>query len=405
MATYHYTARDATGLRIAGYLQGETENDIITWLRNQSCTPVTIDLNQEEKQSRKKDRNRAVRAQDLASLCWQLGTLVEGGVPITDSLDTISSDIGHPRLQTAIRGVSKDMRTGESFHESLSRHPKVFNHLFCAMIQAGESGGTITTVLQRMADYYDRRDEIKGKLKKAMAYPVFVLVFIILVVVALMVFVVPRFETVFADLGSKIPAFTQAFMAFYYFLKNHIFTLLGGIGLLIAALVCFGRTKRGQQVFSALSLRLPMAGTLMQYAFLAMYGRTTATLLHSGVSILDAHQIVIRLTNNNTIRKALAQTTDQIAEGLSIADSMTNSGFFPRLMTRMVQVGEDSGSLPAVLDRTSTYFEKKVDVTISTIISILEPALIAVVGVIVLTVLIALYLPVFVMSDVGSAAG
>ena len=401
MAVYQYTARDMMGIQVQGYLNGENEHDVVIRLREQGCTPVSIVLSKGAKGRKQRARRRPVRSQDLANFCWQLNTLVEGGVPITDALATIAEDIDNRHLQTVLNEVAKNMRSGETFHDSVAHYPQVFNYMFSAMIQAGESGGTMTTVLQRMADYYDRRDDIKRKVQRALAYPAFVVGFIALVIVVLMWVVIPRFENIFDSLGSRMPAFTLAFMDVYHFVMHNALVLFGGVFALVVGLLMFGKSSLGAQTYSSLALRLPMFGKLFRFAFLATYGRTMATLLDAGVSVLDAHQIVSKMTRNRRVKHAVHRATEQIAEGVGIAISLVSTRFFPRMMTKMVQVGEDSGSLPAVLDRVSDYYEKKVDVAVNALLTILEPALIVVVGSIVLTVLIALYLPVFAISDVG----
>jgi len=400
MANYRYIARDFAGMQIQGVLTGASELEVLEWLRERDYTPISIEpINQKAKKPWSA-RYRRIRSEDMSSLCWQLHTMIQGGVPITEALDTIAEDIDNFRLQDVLKEVSDTMKTGESFHESLERHPKVFSDLFCSMIRSGEIGGTLTSVLKRSADFYDQRDELQRKVKRAVTYPAFVIGFIILIIIAMMVFVIPRFESIFESFGNRLPAFTRAFMGFYHFTVDHLpiilISLVGGA----LGLIAFAKTPAGQRLVAWLSLKLPVIGKLYRYAFLATYGQTISTLLSSGVSVLEAHDIVESMTGNNIIKKSIQKTKAQIAEGVGIAMSMTGTKLFPRLLTRMVQVGEDSGSLPNVLDRTSTYYEKKVDMAVGTLVAILEPALIIVVGGIVLLVLLALYLPVFSMSNI-----
>ncbi len=220
MQTYQYSARDINGRQVKGILQGEAEHEILEWILGKQYTPVSIEPLKLKEKKKRRASHRRVRAEDMASLCWQLNTMMEGGVPITEALDTIAEDITNYQLQNALLEVSRDMKTGESFHDSLAAHPKLFDSLFCSMIKAGESGGTFSMVMQRLSDYYDKRDELHRKVKKALAYPIFVVAFVAVIVVIMMVFVVPRFEEIFASLGSKLPPFTLAFMAFYQFVKK-----------------------------------------------------------------------------------------------------------------------------------------------------------------------------------------
>lgn len=401
MATFRYTAMNMLGAEITGVLQGDTRNEVLLWLREKSYTPVSLEEVSLIAEGKKKGARRLhIRSQDMASFCWQLNTMIDGGVTITDAIDTIVDDVDNRRLQAVLREVSKEMRAGQSFYESVSEYPKVFNSLFCAMIRAGESSGMLTTVLARLADYYDRRDELNRKVRKAVAYPSFVVGFVVLVIVAMMTLIIPRFMEIFDQFGSKLPAFTKGFMTVYKITVHNVHWGLMGFASVVILLVLYNRSASGHRRLSQLTLRLPMMGNIVRYAFVATYGRTMATLLAAGVPVLNAIDIVEGMTKNDIIKDVLAKAKQQIAEGIGVALSMSGNRIFPALMVKMTQVGEESGSLPEVLDRSSEYYEKKVDMTVMTMISILEPAMIVFVGGIVLVVLIALYMPIFSMSDI-----
>jgi len=406
MATYRYIARNLTGTEITGVVQGDTRSEILVWLREKTYTPVALEEVAVETEKRKKGKRRFhIRSSDMASFCWQLNTMIEGGVTITDAIDTITDDIDNRTLQQVLKEASEKMKTGQSFYESVREYPKVFNELFCAMIQAGESSGTLCTVLERLADYYDRKDELNRKVRKAMAYPSFVVGFVILVLVAMMTLIIPRFVEIFADFGSKLPAFTVGFLAVYTAVAHNVHYGLGGFAAVVILLTLYNRSAFGHRQFSKLWLRLPLMGRIVRFAFVATYGRAMSTLLAAGVPVLNAIEIVQGMTKNDIIKDVLVRARDQIAEGIGIALSMTGNKIFPPLMVKMTQVGEESGSLPQVLDRSSIYYEKQVDMTVMTMIAILEPAMIVLVGGIVLVVLLALYMPIFSMSEgVGSGA-
>jgi len=403
VGTYTYTARDVAGIEVRGVLQADSQQDILTWLKDKSYMPLSIEAVTVPKGKAKGAWRLGIRSEDMASFCWQLNTMIDGGVTITDAIDTITDDIDNRRLQGVLRTVSEQMKTGVSFYESVRKYPKVFSPLFCAMIRAGEGSGTLNVVLTRLADYYERRDELKRKVRRAIAYPAFVVGFVILVLVVMMVFVIPRFVEIFSSFGTQLPAFTRGFMKVYDIITGGFLYIAGCIAGLVLLVVAYSKTATGHSHFSRLVLRLPLFGKLFRYAFLATYGRTTATLLSAGVSVLESMDITRDMTRNDVIRRVLDRVKDNIAQGIGIAVSMMGNRIFPALVVKMVQVGEDSGSLPAVLDRSSTYYERKMDATIATMITILEPAMIVIVGGIVLVVLIALYLPIFTMSDVKGA--
>ncbi len=403
MATFRYIARNVSGAEVSGVLQGDTRNEVLLWLRERSFTPVSLEEVALAAKSKKGSRRFRIRSSDMASFCWQLNTMIEGGVTITDAIDTIVEDVDNQKLQAVLQEVSKKMREGMSFHDSISEYPKVFNPLFCAMIRAGESSGMLTSILGRLADYFDRKDELQRKVKKAMAYPAFVVGFVILVLVAMMTLIIPRFMSIFDDFGAKLPAFTKGFMDVYKFTIHNVHWMAGGVIVFILLVMAYNSTASGHRTLSKLWLKLPMFGSIFRYAFVATYGRTMGTLLSSGVPVLNALAIIQDMTRNDLIRDVLTRAKEQVAEGVGIALSMAGNKIFPALMVKMVQVGEESGSLPQVLDRSSTYYEKKVDSTVMTMISILEPLMIVLVGGIVLVVLLALYMPIFSMS--GNVTG
>jgi type II secretory pathway component PulF len=407
MATFKYTAMDAAGDQVTGVLQGDTRNEILVWLREKSFTPISLEEVVAAAEKRKGHRRLRIRSHDMASFCWQLNTMIDGGVTITDAIDTICEDIDNLKFQQVLLEVSNKMKAGESFYASLQEHPKIFNNFFQAMINAGESSGTLSKVLGRLADYYDRKDELNRKVRKAIAYPAFVVGFVCLVIVAMMVLIIPRFLEIFANFGSKLPAFTAGFMAVYNFVIHQAHFILAGFLALVTLIVAYNRTGIGHRHISHLALRVPLMGKVIRYAFVAIFGRSMSTLLSAGVSVLSAMEILEDMTGNDVIKDVISKAREQITEGMGIAVSLSCNKVFPSLMVKMTQVGEESGSLPQVFDRSSTFYEKQVDAIIMTMISVLEPAMIVVVGGIVLVVLLALYMPIFAMSEgvAGNAGG
>jgi type IV pilus assembly protein PilC len=324
--------------------------------------------------------------------------MVEGGIPITTALDTITEDIENTQLQEILQHVSKKMQKGETFSDSLAEFPKVFNRLSCAMILAGETGGTLPESLRRMAEYFDSRDKLAKKVKGAMAYPVVVFIFIILIVTFIMTFIVPRFQLIFEQFGADLPAFTQGFMGFYSILRANIIYILGSVVLLIVSGVFASKTKKGHYLLCRILMSLPLIGKVFGQAFLVVFCKTMATLLAAGVSVLEVFDILSGMTNNDVIKNAITRTRERIVEGSNLSLSLAASGFFSNMVVKMVQVGEETGSISKVLERTAMYYERKVDSTITTVMNMLEPIMIVAVGGIVLVVVLALYLPIFSMS-------
>jgi type IV pilus assembly protein PilC len=329
-----------------------------------------------------------------------LTTMLEGGIPITTSLDIVSNDIENIQLQKVLAQLSEKVKKGQPFSESIAEFPRIFNKLSCAIILAGETSGNISGAMNKLAQYFDSRDRLAKKVKGAMAYPIFVLTFIIIIVIFIMAFIVPRFRKIFDQLGGHLPAFTQGFMAVYDMLAHNILYIIGAVILLIVSGTVFNKTKGGHFMFSSLILRLPLFGKVFSQAFIITFCRTTATLLTAGVSVLEAFNILVGMTNNDIIRAAILQTRECVVGGSNISSSMASAGFFPNMVVKMIQVGEESGSLPTVLERAGQHYERKVDSMVSTMMSLLEPIMIITVGAVVSVVVIALYLPIFTMSDI-----
>jgi len=402
MKSFRYIARDSSGRRREGLKQAVSSNALLGWVREQGLIPVSVvEMSAAVKPARRITHRRRIKSADLASLCWQLTTMVEGGVPLTSALETIAEDIDNLHLQQVLQQVVEKVQKGESFSESISKFPKVFNQLFCTMILAGETGGRLSTVLRRLAEYFDERDKLSKKVRSAVAYPVFVFSFITLIVIFIMAFIVPRFRTMFEQMGAELPAFTQVFMGFYDMIRYNLLYILGAVLMLIIfAVLVQSRTKKGHYFFSRMALSIPLLGGIFRQAFLAMFCRTTSTLLAAGVSVLEVFEILSSMTGNDIIKKAIEGTREHIVVGSNISLSMAAAGFFPNLMVKMIQVGEESGSLSEVLNRTSSYYERRVDTTITTVIGLLEPIMIVTVGAVVLVVVLALYLPIFTMSNI-----
>ena len=403
MKSYKYIARDLSGERKDGLKQAACSNDVVAYLREQGFTPVCVnEVSESAPKTRRTRHRKRIKSADLGAFCWQLTTMVEGGIGVTTALETIAEDIENLQLQQVLQQISEEIHKGETFSDSISEFPKVFNKLSCALILAGETGGNLPEALRRLAVYFDNRDKLAKKVKGAMAYPVFVLSFIVVIVIFIMAFIVPRFTVIFDQIGGDLPAFTKAFMAFYDMLRFNLLYIIGFVlAVVILASLTYSKSKKGHYLFCRIALGLPLLGKIFSQAFVATFCRTMSTLIAAGVSVLEVFDILSVMTNNDIIKAAIMRTREQIVEGSNISLSLAASGFFPNMVVKMIQVGEESGSLSKVLDRTSDYYERKVDSTITTVMSLLEPIMIVTVGSIVLVVVLALYLPIFSMSDMA----
>ena len=401
MKSYRYVARDLTGARKKGLTEAISSNDVLNWLREHGLTPISVsEIATDTAKSRRTARRRRIKSADLAALSWQLATMLEGGIPVTIALDTIAEDTENLQLQQVLQQLSEKVKKGQPFSESIAEFPRVFNRLCCAMVLAGETGGNLTGAMCKLAEYFDSRDKLVKKVKSATVYPIFVFTFIVLIVVFIMAFIIPRFRTIFDQIGGELPALTRGFMGFYDVLRYNLHYIIGSVVFLIVFTVIVSKTKKGHYLFSKIILVTPLFGKVFNQAFVATFCKTMSTLLAAGVSVLEVLDILAGMTGNDVIKSAVIQTRENIVEGSNISLSMAAAGFFPNMVVKMVQVGEESGSLPRVLERASSHYERKVDSLITTMVGLLEPIMIVAVGAIVSVVVLALYLPIFTMSNI-----
>jgi type IV pilus assembly protein PilC len=402
MKSYRYVARSSAGTRKRGVVQAASSDNVLSHLQGQGYTPISVD--EISTSSSKKQRTRSskrIKSAELAAFCWQMTNMFQGGIPITEALEMIAEDTDNAYFQQILESISEKVKKGQSFSEGIAEYPNVFNKLSYALVMAGETGGNMTDAMSRMAQYFDGRDKLAKKLKGATAYPIFVLSFIVLIVIFIMAFIVPRFRMIFDQLGGQLPLFTRGFMGFYDVLSGNVLSIIGSIVVLTVSGVLISKTTKGHYYFSKAALRVPLLGKIFSQAFIAMFSRTMSTLLSAGVSVVEVFNVLSGMAGNDIIKSAIVQTRENIVEGSRISMGMAETGFFPNMVVKMIKIGEESGSLPIILERTAEHYERKVDSAITTLTSLLEPIMIISVGAIVAVVVIALYLPIFTMSDMA----
>ena len=402
MKSYTYTARDHTGARREGLLAANSANEALEILHQRHLTPIGVHETLAQGKKRRKTVHRGrVRSADLGAVCWQLSTMLEGGLTITTALEIIAEDTDNLQLRHILQQTVGKVSEGKLLSDGLGAFPHVFNRLALAIVIAGETSGDLGQALRTLAEYFDSRDRIRKKIQSAVSYPIFVLSLITVIVIGIMTLIVPRFQMIFTQLGGKLPAFTRAFMGFYEIVRyNTLYVVIAVVSVAVGA-VMMSRTKSGHRFLSRAVLRLPLFGKLFSEAFVAMFCKTIATLLEAGVPVLEAFEILRGMSTNDVIITAITRVKQHVTGGSNVALGMAASGFFPNLVIKMAQVGEESGSLPAILRKTSDHYERRITATIDTLTRLMEPVMITTVGAVVLVVVIALYLPIFTISDVA----
>ncbi|MBI5768957.1 MAG: type II secretion system F family protein [Verrucomicrobia bacterium] len=344
---------------------------------------------------RRRSLGRAINTKGLAVFTRQLATLVKAGMPILRSLEVLARQEKKPAFKAIVEDVADTIRSGGNFSDGLSAHDKVFDRLYVNMVKAGEAGGVLDTVLERVAVFMEKAQKISGKVKSAMVYPVIIICVAFMIVGVLMVFVIPKFQEIFTGLlkGKSLPALTQTLMDISGFIKNHFFVAAGGIVVGVVAFNLFKKTRLGARILDWLLIHMPVFGELFLKAAIARFTRTFGTLLASGVPILQALIITRDTSGNVHVANAINVVHDRVKEGDNVAKPLESTHIFPGMVTSMIEVGEETGALPDMLIRIADTYDDEVDNAVAGLTSIIEPIMIVFMAVIVGTIVVALFLP------------
>ncbi len=339
---------------------------------------------------------RPLNQKGLTIFTRQLSTLVKAGMPILRSLEVLARQERSPAFKPILEQLADTIRSGGNFSDGLAQHPKVFDRLYINMVKAGEAGGVLDVVLERLSKFLEKAEKIKGKVKSAMTYPVIIMMVAVGIVSALMVFVIPKFEDIFANMlkGQALPGLTQAVLAVSNFMKNNMLATIGIVVVAYFLLKAAIKTKPGARIYDKLAITLPGLGDLVLKAAISRFTRTLGTLIASGVPILQAILITRDTSGNIHVAEALNLVHDRVKEGEGVARPLESTKVFPGMVTSMIEVGEETGSLPEMLGRIADTYDDEVDNAVSGLTSILEPIMIVLMAVMVGTIVIALFLPI-----------
>lgn len=338
---------------------------------------------------------RIINNAGLAVFTRQLSTLVNAGMPILRSLETLARQEKNLPFKAVLEQVSETIRSGGTFSDGLLQHPKVFDRLYINMVKAGEAGGVLGTVLDRLSRFMEKAEKIKGKVKAAMTYPIIIMMVAVIIVAALMIFVIPKFEEIFAGLlkGTPLPILTQFVLAISNFMKNQIIASIAVVVAVVFGFKFFAKTRFGSRLIDYIQINIPAFGPLFLKAAVGRFTRTLGTLLSSGVPILQALTITRDTSGNVHVAEALNKVHDRVKEGEGVGKPLEATKVFPTMVTSMVEVGEETGALPEMLTRIADTYDDEVDNAVTSITSIIEPIMIVFMAVVVGTIVIALFLP------------
>ncbi len=385
------------GERVRGESLGVSEMLVKADLRRQGIK--TIKLKKKPKPLFRKKKK--ITGGDIAGFARQLATMITAGVPMVQSLDIIAKGHENPAMEELVTAIKNNVEAGNSLADSLAQHPRHFDDLFVSLVEAGEQSGSLESLLDKIATYKEKTEAIKAKIKKAMFYPISVLVIAFIVSAILLIFVVPTFEDLFKDFGADLPAFTTFVINLSKFMQAWWWVIFGAIAIAFWAFVFVHRRSEAfRDGVDRFLLKLPVFGPVFEKSAIARFARTLATMFAAGVPLVEALNSVAGATGNAVYQKATLQIRDDTTTGMQIQQSIRNTGVFPNMVVQMVAIGEESGSLDHMLSKVADFYEEEVDNMVDSLSSMLEPLIMAILGVLIGGLVVAMYLPIFKLGAV-----
>jgi type IV pilus assembly protein PilC len=403
MITFSYQARDMSGKIVSGIQDALNEDNAVTSLMSRGL--MVLSLQQRSAVTKTRKKTWTVKETDLVLFTRQLSTMIEAGISLVQAL-TALYDQCDPKRQKSLRHIISDVTTrvqgGETFHESIAKHPRVFDRLFVSMVKAGEHGGLLAEILDRLAGFLEASARLRKKVKSAMTYPVIVICIALAITTFLIVKVVPIFGEIFKDFGSKLPAPTQFLIDVSDFMRGEWYFLLLAIGGTFFGIRFFLRSTRGKQLWDKWKLKLPVFGPLIHKICMSRFARTFAQLIRSGVPILEVLDIVGGASGNHVVETSIQSVGEDVEKGDNLSVALSKKAIFPPMMLRMVAAGEATGKIDTMLEKMADFWDEEIEAMLDALTSLIEPMLIVFLGVIVGGIVIAMFLPIFKLNEVVS---
>jgi type IV pilus assembly protein PilC len=391
--TFQWSGKTTKGTLESGELVANSRDEVIAQLRRKNITPTTVT----EKAARiRMGFGGGVTDKDIVVFTRQFATMIDAGLPLVQGLEILSNQVENKTLAKTLMTIKTDVESGSTYADALKRHPRIFSELYANMVAAGEAGGILDTILNRLAAYIEKAMKLKKKVKGAMIYPIVVSSIAVLVIAVIMIFVVPTFSKMFSTLGGTLPLPTRIILSMSHFIAG-----IGGLmilGFIIAFIVFIkqvGRTEKGRKTIDALLLKLPIFGPLLNKVAVAKFTRTMGTLVSSGVPILDGLEITAKTSGNKVLEYAIMDVRKAVSEGKTLAEPLSKAKVFPPMVTHMIAVGESTGALDAMLSKIADFYDDEVDTAVANLTSMMEPMLMVFLGGAVGFIVVAMYLPIF----------
>ena len=394
---YVFKGKSREGKPIKGEMTGDNPALVKAQLRKQGVIAQSV----RKKPKPLFKRDKPIKPADIATFTRQLATMMKAGVPLVQSFEIVEEGIENEKMKKLVRQIHDEVSAGNSFASALKQHPKLFDDLYCSLIEAGENAGALDDLLDRVATYKEKTEKLKAKIKKALTYPIAVIVVAIIVTAILLIKVVPVFASTFAGFGAELPAFTQLVLDLSNFAQKWWLLVLA---VLIAAFYAFKearlRSEKFADGFDAFLLKIPAIGPIIHNSAVARYARTLSTTFSAGVPLVEALESVAGASGNAVYRRAILQVRDDVTTGLTIHTAMKTTGIFPVMLLQLTSIGEESGALDDMMEKAAEHYEEAVDNAVDNLTALLEPFIMSVLGIMVGGLLIAMYLPIFQLGNV-----
>lgn len=394
METYVWNGRTRDGQRQKGELAAKSKEEVISIMRKQNIM-VTSVAARAKKLTINLPFGSKANDKDIAIFTRQFATMIDAGLPLVQCLDILSKQADNKTFAAVINEIRQDVEAGSTYADSLKKHPAVFGDLYANMVAAGELGGILDTILNRLSKYIEKNIKLKRQVKAALFYPATIVAVAFIVIVVLLVYVIPIFAKMFTDFGGILPAPTRLVIGASNFMRANILIIMGIIAAAIIGARKYYKTQNGRLVIDSTVLKMPVFGMLARKISVAKFTRTLGTLISSGVPILDGLDIVAKTSGNKVVEKAIYATRQSISEGKTLSEPLEQSKVFPPMVVQMIAVGETTGALDAMLSKIADFYDEEVDSTVGILTSLLEPILMIFLGVVIGFIVVAMYLPIF----------
>jgi type IV pilus assembly protein PilC len=398
MPVFIWQGEDKKGTSQKGEIEASNESAVRAQLGRMQIKPTKIKNKPKDLFENVSFLQPKVQPSDVVVFARQFATMIDAGLPLIQSLDILYSQQENKTFKKTLKEIKDSVEQGATLADALGKYPNIFDELFVNMVAAGEVGGILDTILDRLSGYMEKAMKLKKQVKGAMTYPIIVLVIAVLVVGVILVFVIPVFEKMFADFGGALPAPTQIVVGMSNFAKGNIHYMIGAVVVFVFAFKRFYSTEKGRVVVDDMMLKLPVFGTLLRKVAVAKFTRTMGTMISSGVPILEALDIVAKTAGNKTIEAAIYKVRSAITEGRTMADPLSESGVFPSMVCQMVAVGESTGALDSMLGKIADFYDDEVDAAVGNLTAMIEPFMMVFLGVTIGGLVVSMYLPIFKMA-------